>query len=376
MTGPMNQRFPDVSGDFSSIELREALEKLLGGAVIRLIAQQRLSRRHVYRVQVDVGCTSHSLVLKRFSSPHIAQRNQMVAARWFPAVGLAQAVPALLGIAAERDARHVWHIYEDLGECSLATNQSPTERRGAGTSRHGSRVFHAEPARVEAAVRMIAEIHARFAEHPLLGECRLYGDDFGDRFFSSAVRDAIRSLEGLLAPERELRSSRIPSLQHLLISLRGLFDEGPERARALAQCGGPETLLHGDLWPINVMVCPEGASLRAKLIDWDHVGVGPVSYDLSNFLAHFPSEDRRWILDLYLKCLERVGWRFPKETDWNLLFDTAERSRVATTAFWRAMTALESRSDWAVDDVVAVDEWLAMLEPTFPPRRAEREVLP
>jgi len=376
MTGRKNQMSPDVSGNFSSIELLEALEDLMGGPVKRLIAQQRLSRRHVYRVQVDVGSTSRPLVLKRFSSPHIAQRNQLVATRWLPAVGLQHAVPALLGIAAERDARHVWHIYEDLGECSLASNQPPAERQGVGHGRHGLRVFHAEPGRVEAAVRMIAEIHARFADHPLLGECRLYGDDFGDHFFSSAVRDAIRSLEGLLAPERELPSSRIKSLRHLLISMRRLFDEGPERARALAQCGGPETLLHGDLWPINVMVCPEGESLRARLIDWDHVGVGPVSYDLSNSLAHFPREDRRWILDLYLKCMEQIGWRFPTETDWNLLFDTAERSRVATTAFWRAMTALESRSDWAVDDVVAMNEWFAMLEPTFPPRRAEREVLP
>jgi len=229
---------------------------------------------------------------------------------------------------------------------------------------------------VEAAVRMIAEIHARFAGHPLLGECRRYGEDFGDHFFASAVRDAIRSLESLLAPERELSNSRISSLRHLLIRMRRLFDEGPERARALAQFGGPPTLLHGDLWPINVMVYPDGMLLRASLIDWDKVGVGPVSYDLSNFLARFPREDQQWILDLYLRCMERVGWHFLPETDWNLLFDTAERSRLATTVFWRAITALDSLSEWALDDLAAAGEWLAMLEPMFPSRHAEKEVYP
>ena len=376
MIARMNQPLPDLAGEFNSIELRDTLEELLDGAAVRLIAQQRLSRRHVHRIQVDGGSTSRSLVLKRFSSPHIAHRNQMVVRRWLPAVGLAQAVPALLGIAAERDARYVWHIYEDLGECSLVVNEPPAEDQGAHHRRRGPRVFHAEPARVEAAVTMIAQIHARFAKHPLLGECRLYGEDFGDHFFASAVRDAIRSLEGLLAPERELSSSRIPSLQHLLISMRRLFDEGPERARALAQFGGPPTLLHGDLWPINVMVYPDGMSLRASLIDWDKVGVGPVSYDLSNFLARFPREDRQWILDLYLSCMERVGWHFPAETDWNLLFDTAERSRLATTVFWRAMTALDSPSEWALDELAEAQEWLALLEPTFPSRPVEKEVHP
>jgi len=374
VTGQTVQALPQFATDFASVELRETFEDLFGS--VRPISQQRLSwRHHVHRMQVDVGGTSRSLVLKRFSSSQIAQRNQMVVTRWLPAVGLARAVPTLLGIAAERDGKHVWHIYEDLGECSLAVKEPPTEDRGPRHSRHAPRVFHVSPDRVHAAVRIIAEVHARFTEHPLLGECRLYGSDFGEHFFSSALRDAIRTLELLLTPERELSSSRMESLQHLLVTLRRLLSEAPARAAAMTRFGGPETLLHGDLWPINVMVYPDGVSLRGCLVDWDHVGVGSVSYDLSNFLGHLPPEDRQWVLQEYLQCMERIGgWRFPRETDWNLLCDTAERSRLATSAFWRAMTALDNPSDWALDDLAAVDEWLVMVEPIFPAGSAESEV--
>ena len=45
---------------------------------------------------------------------------------------------------------------------------------------------------VAAAVGLIAQLHTRFAGHPLLLECRKYGGDLGIYYFSSNVRDAIR----------------------------------------------------------------------------------------------------------------------------------------------------------------------------------------
>jgi thiamine kinase-like enzyme len=47
----------------------------------------------------------------------------------------------------------------------------------------------------------------------------------------------------------------------------------------------------------------------SRLIDWDHAGVGPASYDLSTFLLRFPPGRRKAILDLYGRCLEVAGAR-------------------------------------------------------------------
>jgi thiamine kinase-like enzyme len=156
--------------------------------------------------------------------------------------------------------------------------------------------------------------------------------------------------------------------------MQQLLEQQAQRAETIAKFGGPETLLHGDLWPINVMVDRDGEALRARLIDWDHAGVGPISYDISNFLAHFPPQDRQWILEAYLEAFERSGWRCLPDTDWNLLFDTAECARLAHEVTWAAIDALEDPADWVFDDLAAAERWFQMLEPILPSESAEKEV--
>jgi phosphotransferase family enzyme len=367
----LNHRL-EGTDDLSSFALHETLRELFGGAVdVRLTTRQKLSRSRVYRVEAESGGVVRSLILKRVS-PHVAQRNEMIVKRWLPAVGLSQAGPSLLAVAAERDGKRVWHVYEDLGDCPLAANDIAPHQSGCARLA-APRVFHAEPERIEVAVRLIAQIHARYARHPLLAECRLYGSDFGSQFFTSAVTDAIRSLEALLAPERELPAAWTELLDRLLTKMQRLARQQPERTEVLTHFGGPETLLHGDLWPINVMVWPDGQALRASLVDWDSVGVGPVSYDLSSFAGHFPRHDRQRIMDLYLQCMERLGWRFVADTPWNLLFDTAECARLALTIVWDALTALDDPSAWAFEDLNAVDEWFELLEPILPANPVEEK---
>ncbi|MEU4362275.1 phosphotransferase [Promicromonospora sp. NPDC023987] len=74
--------------------------------------------------------------------------------------------------------------------------------------------------------------------------------------------------------------------------LRALFS--PEQVRSLHACldaaedlGAraaelPMTLVHGDLTPRNAGLDPYGA---LALIDWEHVGVGPVGFDLGTFVS-------------------------------------------------------------------------------------------
>jgi Phosphotransferase enzyme family len=327
--------------------LRRVLEDLLGGpeANGRLIGQAQLAPE-VCRVRFAANGRTASFVVKRLG-PGVARRNQLLAERWLPAVGLSRCGPPLRGAAAEPTGRSVWHVYEDLGDCGL-DERSP------------------DPVRVEPAVQVIARLHTRFAGHALLPECRLHGGDLGAAFYASSVRDAIHSLEALRSPAVDLSPAQSALRDRLLERVRRLLQEEPERTQLLREFGGPETLLHGDLWPKNVLVLSTRGQMEARLIDWDRAGVGPVSYDLSTFLGRFPTGERLWILDLYRQCVGRAGWDLPPVGVLNRLFDTAECARLANCIIWRALAVWESQAEWAFHDLASLEEWLGALQPVLP----------
>ena len=356
-------------------ELRHLLQELVGGSEAgyprsgcRLLAGQQLAPG-VYRLQFDGNERARSLIVKLLA-PDIAQRNQFVVNRWLPAIGLGDRGPFLLGAAAERSGQRVWHVYEDLGDAIL-DESAP------------------DPEHVAAAVELVAQIHTRFARHPLLAECRLWGGDRGISFYTANVHDALRCLEALRHPLRgypaavELSPERLALRDRLLERLDRLLEEQPRRARAMSESGGPETLVHGDLWPKNILVLQTEHGLQARLIDWDRAGVGPVSYDLSTFLLRFPRHDRQWILALYRQSAERLGWRLPPAPVLNFLFETAECSRLVNRLIWPAIAVLEGEfsavpwqagisrpaaetAAWAFDELAAFDQWFQMLEPVLP----------
>jgi thiamine kinase-like enzyme len=300
----------------------------------------------VYRLRFAAAGETQSVIAKRLE-PGRARRNQLVAQRWLPAVGLSGCVPSLLGIAAEPSGAAVWHVYEDLGDNTLEAKA-------------------ADPGPIAAAVKLIADLHMRFAEHRLLAECRFYGDDFGAGFFGANVRDAIRSLESLRPPAIRMGSNDAALRDRLLRRLHNLLDEEPLRAHSLAELGGPETLLHGDLWTTNAILVPNGDGVEARLIDWDHVGVGPVTYDLSTFLARFPAGERHWILNLYRRQIRRCGWQMPEAEVLNSLFDTAEYARLANRVIWPALAAWDGEAEWAFRELAEVEQWLDELRQILP----------
>jgi hypothetical protein len=335
------------SGQPGLVELRASLHELFSGpeATGRLIDPQRLKAR-VYRLRFEVGGRVRTLVAKCLA-PSRAKRNELVAQRWLPAIGLGQNGPPLLGVAADRSGQFVWHIYEDLGDWTLDRGD-------------------VDPRRVAAAVGLIAQLHTRFAEHALLVEGRLYGDDRGIYFYTSNVRDAIRGLESLRQPEIELSPQQLAVRDRSLERMYALLDEQPQRAQAMAELGGPETLLHGDLWTTNTFVIPGTGGLHARLIDWDHAGVGPAAYDLSTFLLRFAIQHRLWIVDLYREAGGPHGWHLPSAQDLNLLFDTAECARYANSVIWPVIAFLEHRAEWAFDMLAEVEQWFQRLEPVLP----------
>ena len=329
------------SGQPGVIELREVLADLLGGRACesRFIDQQALQphSQRVFRLRFVIDGETRSVIVKRLR-PEVELRSRWVARRWLPAIGLHESGPPLLGIAAAHSGLCVWHVYEDLGQHEL-----------------DPRVF--DRARVSAAVELIARMHTRFAGHALLGEVRLYGGDLGIHFYDTNVRDAIAALEAL-------NGARVRD--RLLERLHKLRDELPQRAQALSELGGPETLLHGDLWAINVFVIPSDAGLHARLIDWDHAAVGPASYDLSTFLLRFAVEQRLWVLERYRQEVASAGWRLPGERELNQMFETHEFARFSNRIIWPAIALVMDKAEWGWDALAEIDQWFEELGPVLP----------
>jgi Phosphotransferase enzyme family len=336
-----NRREPGLT------ELRGVLLELLdpSGATGWLVGEHRFKRSGVYRLQFQINSQAHALVVKRLD-PAVAQHNQLVATRWLPALGLDQSGPALLGVAAERTGQCVWHIYEDLGDQRLDTTNP-------------------EQGHVEAAVDLIARLHVGFAGHALLAECRLHGGDLGMASYTANIRDAIRGLESLQPTCADLGSEQMALRDRLLRRLPKLLDEAPDRARAMAELGGPETLLHGDLWPTNILTVPSRHGLQARLIDWDKAGVGPPLYDLSTLLYRFSAEYRPWILNRYQQAVASLGWRLPSPGDLNLLLETAEISRLANCLLWPCIAALETPAAWTFNSLAMVEDWFESIAPAI-----------
>jgi Phosphotransferase enzyme family len=311
-----------------------------------LVRHEQL-QTHVFRLAVRDAGRVRSLIFKRLE-PERAMRNRLVLERWLPAVRLEAMGPTLLGASAEPDGRFVWHVYADLGNDSLA-------------------VENPDPAHVATAVEAIARLHLAFAGHGLLGECRLWGGDLGIHFFASSVRDAIYALESLTSPGVPLTQNLRDLRDHLLDRLHRLLEEELDRAREIQEWGGPETLLHGDLWRNNIFneLTPSGP--RARLIDWDHAAVGPVSYDLSTFLSRFGPEQRLWILERYEECIAPAGWKLPRPEHLNRLFDTGERARIVNRLIWPAIAVRRGQHvDWGVKKLAEVAGWLEGVRPVLP----------
>lgn len=327
------------------IERHELVRAAVAAAPGVAVGEQRL-KSGVYRLGCETPRGERSFVAKRLD-PEIGRRNELVARRWLPAVGLAHLGPPLLAVAAEPDGSSVWHLFEDLGEGGLDAHAPDLED-------------------LRLAVAAVAQVHMRFAGHALLAECRMWGGDLGGPFFSGSVQDAIRALEALRARRRGPGAQRLALCARLHSRLAGLRDEASERTATLSRAGGQTTLLHGDLWPMNVMIASSDGRRLARLIDWDHAGVGPVAYDMSTFLARLSPGCREPALQMYAGEVATAGWRLPSVPELNQAFETAELGRIANRVIWPALAAWEHDADWAYDGLAEVERWFEALTPVLP----------
>ena len=340
------------SGEPGRAALRTALRLALGDEArdLRFAGARELKAR-VFRLRFEGPKGARTVVVKRLERI-AAARNESVERRWLPAVGLAENGPGLLGAAADAAGEWVWHVYQDHGDSEL--------------ERHAT-----DAARVAAAVRSIARLHSRFASHPLLAECRAFGS-FDVSWYGANLRDALRALEALRAPGVALSRDQAALRDRMLRRLARLLADEPRRALALAEWGGPETFLHGDLWTTNVFVPRTSRGLVTRFTDWDRAGVGPMSYDLSTFLLRFPVSRRASIVELYSRSLENRAWRVPGTARLNLLCATAELSRYANRVIWPALAIVREGAAWGFAELAEVERWFEAYEPVVPSARAAR----
>lgn len=326
------------------VQLQTCLREALGGRSVSVAARERL-KTNVHRLRVAVDGAECSLIVK-WSDPVVANRSRLLARRWLPAVGLEDCGPPLLAVVAAGDG--AWQVYDDLPGRPLSTVQ-PVE------------------AEVEAAIEAIARVHTAFAEHALLPEFRLLGGDRGGDFYSANVRDGIRALRSLDFDRR--RPDAIAARDALLARMSDLAQEESERVEMLAVGGGPETLLHGDLWPTNAIVLSNGDGVRVRLIDWDEAAAGPSWFDVSTLLLRFDPSHRLWILDAYRRAVDRLAdWDIPGDRDLNLIFETSAFARLASLLVWSVAAAADGDSGWLPERLAAIVEWLDAVKPVLPAR--------
>jgi thiamine kinase-like enzyme len=342
-TGTLRERVArslDERREPGAAELCAALEHLLDGAASQDdgFGLERL-QKGVYRLRVG-GASGRTLVIKRHT-PAMAHTDRLVAERWLPALGLGDRCPQLLAAAAQREGRWVWHVYEDLCSETLADRS--------------------EHPRLGAAVDLIARLHCCGVGHPLLPEVRWHGRDHGARSSFASLRDGIAVLEALAGVRTPARFA--VARCRLLERLYWLLDAAPGQIRLTEEAGGPETLLHGDLGPKNIFVAVAGDRPGARLIDWDHVGVGPASYDVSTLLYQSAPDDRPWMLRRYREALEGAGHRLPGDRELNALFHAAETARGVSSIIWPAMALLNDGAEWGRSGLVDIDDWFETLRP-------------
>jgi len=323
--------------------LGEALVAALGAERSEPEGWRRL-KAGVYRLATRGG---GSVVVKRLA-PARALRTRLVAGRWLPAAGLEAHGPALLGEAAERHSPHVWQVYADLGDGDL---RAPSAIRRA----------------VDLAVAAIARLHRSFRQHALLAEVRLHGGELGGGFLRASCVGALRALKAAGPPRLSLTTEQFDLRDRLISRLERLQFEVDRRSLALDRDGGDETLLHGDLWPANILVTPgTNGSTGVRFIDWDHAAVGPPAYDLSTLLLRFPPAERGRILDRYRECCPDDAWLRADRSALNQLFESAEVARCANRLIWPALAAVHDHYGEAFTELAEIERWFLALEPVLP----------
>ena len=77
----------------------------------------------------------------------------------------------------------------------------------------------------------------------------------------------------------------------------------------------PRGLIHGELYPSNVLVVPEREPVAVYPVDWEMAGIGPALIDLAALVGGYPAAERGPLADAYLEGLVDAGGSAPERLD-------------------------------------------------------------
>lgn len=136
---------------------------------------------------------------------------------------------------------------------------------------------------IERAIETLANLHAYWWEHQLLGSAHL-PYNYTDNSFSGYWQRRRQAVEWLLNTERSTLS---PRLQKLCAETAAHFDRWWDHLAQRMRDKRHITLIHGDAYFANMLSPREGVSSQTYLIDWQSMEphIGP--FDLVNLCAMF-----------------------------------------------------------------------------------------
>jgi Phosphotransferase enzyme family len=74
----------------------------------------------------------------------------------------------------------------------------------------------------------------------------------------------------------------------------------------------PRSLVHGELYPSNVLVVPEREPVGVYPVDWEMAGVGPALLDLAALAGGYPAAEREPLVAAYVEGLAAGGGSIPE----------------------------------------------------------------
>jgi Ser/Thr protein kinase RdoA (MazF antagonist) len=138
----------------------------------------------------------------------------------------------------------------------------------------------------EAAARWLARLQARFANRP-----------------EPAARLLVHDADHYRAWARRAAAFAPPAARARIERLAGRYQRTVERLMAL-----PPTVLHGEFYASNVLVCDTPAGVRVCPVDWELAGWGPGPIDLAALTAGtWADDDRQALAGAYHDELVRLG---------------------------------------------------------------------